>query len=80
MTIARTLVAATIASLAAAGCSDRAVADARTRQNVIVVVLDALRADAVSALGCPRPTTPELDRFATDPDSVVFRQHHSTAS
>ncbi len=33
------------------------------RPNVLVIVLDTLRADRVSFLGCPRDTTPEIDRF-----------------
>jgi arylsulfatase A-like enzyme len=46
-----------LASFAAAGCgTDR-------RPNVILLVVDTLRADHVSAYGYPRETTPVLDRL-----------------
>jgi arylsulfatase A-like enzyme len=34
------------------------------RPNVLLIVLDTVRADRLSAYGYPRPTTPELDSFA----------------
>jgi len=34
------------------------------RPNVLLVVLDTVRADALSCYGNPRPTTPELDQLA----------------
>lgn len=40
--------------------------------NVILIVVDALRADHVGAYGYGRPTTPNLDRFSNR--SVVFTQ------
>lgn len=36
------------------------------RPNIIVIVVDALRADHVSAYGYERPTTPHLDAFMAD--------------
>ena len=41
--------------------------------NVVIVVIDAARADHVGCYGYPRDTTPELDRLARE--SVVFEQH-----
>ncbi len=38
--------------------------------NVLVIVIDTLRADHVSAYGYPRPTTPNLDRLARE--GVLF--------
>ena len=36
------------------------------RPNVLLVVMDCLRADHVGAYGYPRPTTPTLDRLASE--------------
>jgi arylsulfatase len=41
------------------------------RSNVVLVVIDTMRADRLSLLGYPRPTTPNLDRLAAG--GVVFR-------
>lgn len=46
--------------------------------NVLVVVIDALRADHVSAYGYGRPTTPAIDRLAAD--GVLFETALSTSS
>ncbi|MFO0980813.1 MAG: sulfatase [Planctomycetota bacterium] len=40
-------------------------AEDRTR-NVVVILIDTLRADHVSSYGYPRPTTPHIDRVARD--------------
>ena len=45
--------------------------------NVLVIVVDTLRADHVSAYGYSRPTTPNLDRIARE--GVVFDNAISTA-
>lgn len=45
-------------------------AEAATRPNVVVVLVDALRADHLGPYGYERPTTPNLDRFARR--AVVF--------
>ena len=50
----------------------RQVADRRDDQNVIVLLIDCLRADHVGAYGHPNPTTPNIDRLAAD--SVLFEQ------
>ncbi len=42
------------------------------RPNVVVVVIDALRADSLSCLGATRRTTPNLDRLAAR--GVLFEQ------
>ncbi len=58
-----------------------ATAQATAQPNVIFIVVDALRADHVSAYGYERPTTPRLDAFmaegvrfaeATSPSSWTF--------
>jgi len=51
--------------------------------NLIIVVLDAMRADHVGCYGYDRDTTPNIDRLARE--SVVFEQHfcqfpHTTCS
>ena len=48
------------------------------RPNVIVYVVDCLRADHVGAYGYALPTTPELDRLAED--SVLLEDLNSCAS
>ena len=46
--------------------------------NVLIVVMDTVRADHISALGYSRPTTPNLDRLATQ--GVLFENAISTSS
>lgn len=42
------------------------------RPNIVLITIDALRADHVSAYGYGRRTTPALDALAADPDGVLF--------
>ncbi|MCU0302868.1 MAG: sulfatase [Thermoanaerobaculales bacterium] len=42
----------------------------RPRPNVVVYLVDALRADRIGVYGCDRPLTPRLDKMAAD--GVVF--------
>jgi arylsulfatase A-like enzyme len=46
--------------------------------NVLVIVLDALRADHVSAYGYPRSPTPDIDRLAAE--GALFENAIATAS
>ena len=48
------------------------------RHNVLLIVVDALRADRLGAAGYPLPTTPNIDRLAAE--GVLFRNAyaHST--
>lgn len=48
------------------------------RPNVILVTIDTLRADHVSAYGYGRPTTPNLDRIARE--GVLFENVYATAN
>ncbi|HXJ36831.1 MAG TPA: sulfatase [Candidatus Eisenbacteria bacterium] len=48
--------------------------------NVLMIALDACRADAIHAYGFERETTPELDALARHPDTTVFRRHYVQAS
>lgn len=52
--------------------------DAARDWNVILIILDATRADALSSYGNPQRTTPTLDRIARR--SVQFIESHSSAS
>ncbi len=61
---------AALATLVAAGCGSAPEPPAKPR-NVIILTIDALRADAVSYAGYPYETTPELDRLAAE--STIFR-------
>ena len=45
--------------------------------NVLLVVADTLRADHLSCYGYPRPTSPNIDRFAQE--GVLFERHMSNA-
>jgi arylsulfatase A-like enzyme len=46
--------------------------------NILIYLVDCLRADHVGAYGYPRPTTPEIDALARD--GVVFENVYSCAS
>ena len=46
--------------------------------NILIIVIDTLRADHVSAYGYPRPTTPNLDRIAQQ--GVLFENAISPSS
>jgi arylsulfatase A-like enzyme len=48
--------------------------------NILLVVIDACRADKVGTYGFERNTTPALDALAKDPDSVTFLNHYTQAS
>ncbi len=45
-----------------------------TNANLIIVVLDAARADHIGCYGYPRPTTPNIDLLAQE--SVLFQKHY----
>ncbi|HEY9422733.1 MAG TPA: sulfatase-like hydrolase/transferase, partial [Thermoanaerobaculia bacterium] len=47
------------------------------RWNVLLVIVDTLRADRLSLYGYHRPTTPNLEAFARD--AVVFNDARSQA-
>lgn len=42
------------------------------RPNIVLITVDALRADHLSAYGYPRRTTPALDRLAQQPGATLF--------
>jgi arylsulfatase len=48
--------------------------------DVLLVVLDACRADKLSPYGFPRPTAPALEALARDPDATLFRRHYANAT
>ncbi len=50
-----------------------ALREAAKDANVVVVVIDAARADHVGCYGYPRETTPDIDRLAQE--SAVFERH-----
>jgi arylsulfatase A-like enzyme len=62
-------------------CIDRVTGAPSTRtldlrgRDVLLVTVDALRADHVGAYGYPRPTTPNLDRFARE--GAVFERAYT---
>jgi arylsulfatase A-like enzyme len=64
-------------SLAAAGCSSKS-GQSLTRPNVVVIVIDTLRADMVGAFGSIDGLTPHIDQLAAE--SVVFSQTYASSS
>jgi arylsulfatase A-like enzyme len=48
------------------------------KYNIVWIIVDALRADHVSALGYPKPTTPSIDALARE--SILFTQAYSQSS
>lgn len=52
--------------LALAGCLAATTPEAAPVRRVILISIDTLRADRLGAYGYPRPTSPVLDRFASD--------------
>jgi len=65
-----TAVPAVLSSIHASGVSKH--------PNVVLITIDTLRADHVHHLGCPRETTPRIDRLAAK--GALFEQCISTSS
>ena len=66
---------ATLLVLLVASCTPPA--DKRNR--VIIISIDTLRADRLGAYGNDRPTSPNLDRFASE-DAVLFSNAYSQSN
>lgn len=49
------------------------------KYNVLIVVLDALRADKLGCYGFENDTSPRIDAFSRDPDSVLYENHYAQA-
>src|SRR6266849_2103358 len=47
------------------------------RPNVLLISIDTVRADHLGCFGYPKPTTPNLDRFARE--NVLFKNCRSQA-
>jgi len=47
--------------------------------NVILIMLDTLRADTLGCYGYRRPTSPNIDRLAADPNSILFTRAFSSS-
>jgi arylsulfatase A-like enzyme len=62
--------------LLAAGCAD--IEATRSQPNILIVVLDACRADHVGCYGYDRNTTPNIDAFARD--AVLHRNAYANCS
>lgn len=50
------------------------------RPNVLVILLESVRADHLTPYGYPRQTTPNLDAYARRPDVTVFPRAFSNAT
>ncbi|MGB5161558.1 MAG: sulfatase [Thermoanaerobaculia bacterium] len=68
------LVGAMLVLVVVAGCSDRA---GDTRDNVVLVMVDTLRADHLGCYGYERETSPNLDKLASS--GVLFESFYSVA-
>lgn len=62
----------------AAGLLLTACAGEDKRPNVLLISIDMLRPDHLSCYGYPRPTSPGMDRLASE--GVLFEQHVSSSS
>lgn len=69
-----------VLSIGGIGCRQQVTAfpDENSPQNVIIILVDTLRADHMSLYGYPRTTTPFIDRLAQE--SVVFERARSQAA
>jgi arylsulfatase A-like enzyme len=68
-----------VITLLLAGCRPSESAGARADAappNILIVVLDACRADKLGCYGFDRETSPAIDALSRDPDAVTFRRHH----
>lgn len=54
------------------------ISTAQNRPNVLLIVIDQLRADALRCAGHPNAITPNIDRLAAR--GVLFRQHYAQGS
>ncbi|MFN7942210.1 MAG: sulfatase [Thermoanaerobaculia bacterium] len=61
-----------------AGAASANAGAAPRRPNLVVYLIDTLRADHLGCYGYPRPTSPEIDRFARS--AVLFREGRAQAS
>lgn len=68
----------TAATMAALLCGCGGVNATRTQPNILLVVIDTVRADHVGCYGYERNTTPNLDAFARE--SVLYRNAYATCS
>jgi len=62
----------------AVGSGDRAAASEGVRPNVVLISIDSLRADHLGSYGYPRPTSPSIDRLASE--GVLFEVAVSSTS
>jgi arylsulfatase A-like enzyme len=60
------------------GSKNSAAGSSQALPNVLLVIVDTLRADHVSGYGYPRPTTPGIDRIARE--GVLFENAFATSS
>lgn len=67
-----------VAVLAGARWGLASIRGSADRPNLLLVVLDTVRADRLSSYGYPRPTSPEIDAFAAD--AIRFTDFYSTSS
>ena len=49
------------------------------KPNIILIILDTLRADALGCYGYRRQTSPNIDKLVEDPHTVLFENAFSTA-
>ncbi|MCC6157557.1 MAG: sulfatase [Deltaproteobacteria bacterium] len=65
-------------SLIATGCGKlRETVSIDRQPNVVLIMIDTLRADHLGVYGYSRPTSPNIDRFAAD--AVVFDRMHAVS-
>ena len=74
LTINKAIVAALM--IASSSCSF--LDSTQVPRSVVVIVIDTLRADHMGIYGYPRPTSPNIDRFATE--GIVFENFYSSST
>ena len=63
-------------ALALVACSQDSAPDPSVQRDVLLVTIDTLRSDVVSAYGHPRPTTPNLDGIGNA--GAIFERAYTT--
>lgn len=67
------------AAVTSEASDEPAASDNADPPSILIVVLDACRADRLSPYGFPRTTSPTLAAVGEDPDTVIFRRHYVQA-
>ncbi len=76
----RFLVMLSVVGLACGDPGETRPGDGPREPSLLILVLDACRADKLGCYGYERPTSPVIDSIAADPDATLFRHYYVQAS